>query len=61
VHFPTLNNTPLRAKTLEHRIMEILIDIAVLIRPFYRILAVVYAWKIFTEFLYPMSETPIFE
>ena len=42
-------------------IMEIAIGIAVLIRPFYSLLAFIFAWKLFTEFLYPMSGTPIFE
>lgn len=42
-------------------VMEIALGIAILIRPFYSVLAFVFAWKLFTEFLFPMSGTPIFE
>ena len=41
--------------------MEIALGVAVLIRPLYSLLAFVLAWKLFTEFLFPMSGTPIFE
>ncbi len=42
-------------------IMEIIIGFAVFIRPVYSMLAFIFAWKLFTEFLFPMSGTPIFE
>ena len=42
-------------------IMEIAIGIAVFIKPFYSLLGFIFAWKLLTEFLFPMSGTPIFE
>jgi hypothetical protein len=41
--------------------MEIALGVAILIRPLYSLLVFVLGWKLFTEFLFPLSGTPIFE
>jgi hypothetical protein len=41
--------------------MEIALAIAVLIKPLYGLVAFVLAWKLFSEILFPISGTPIFE
>jgi hypothetical protein len=41
--------------------MEIVLAVAVLIKPMYGLLGFVLAWKLFTEFLFPISGAPIFE
>lgn len=42
-------------------IMEILVGIVVFVKPYYSLLIFIFAWKLFTEFLFPMSGTPIYE
>jgi hypothetical protein len=41
--------------------LEFILAVAVLIKPTYTLLVFVLAWKLFTEFLFPMSGAPIFE